>query len=71
MRRARSGPGAGAPTVLRLAVAGALALGAIGSCELPKPQLPTIGVVVPGSAPEAGASRQHLPAAVSRAAAIP
>lgn len=57
--------------MLRPAVTGARALGAIGSCELLKPQIPTIGVIAPGPAPEAGASGQVAPIAVSRAAGNP
>lgn len=36
---------------LRLSLLGALALGAIGSCELPKPQLPSIGAAPPAPQP--------------------
>jgi hypothetical protein len=37
---------------LRALLAGTLALGAVGSCELPKPQIPSIGAtqVTPGLA---------------------
>jgi hypothetical protein len=57
--------------VLRRAVAGTLALGTIGSCELPKPQIPTIGMVATGPALEAGARGQLSPATVVRTAATP
>jgi hypothetical protein len=45
MRHTARGPRVA--TALRLAAAGTLTLGAIGSCELPKPQIPSIGATRP------------------------
>ncbi len=74
MRRVRPRLRVAAP--LRALLAGTLLIGSIGSCELPKPQIPSIGAV-PTSAPSATAAGatgrvapQSAPAAGSTIATV-
>ncbi len=55
---------------MRFLLAGALALGAVGSCELPKPKIPSLGAapVAPRVAETRAAGRAAEPRPAGRAA---